>query len=399
MHNEIQLISDGDGLAVIGDQVVIDKFLDSRGLLASSRQLDLRRLKPLLSVASDAAQAASDIAANSGRWLKLTEESARRVAENGLMETKTPGVSHVMVGVPGKVQNWLQTEQGLGSLAGNPAVLSGVAGVMAQAAAQQAMAEITDYLAKIDEKLDDVRRSQKNQVLARMDGVDLALREAMRVRAAVGRVSEVTWSKVQNASGTILDTQGFASRELADLAEKLERKSKVSKLAEAAEEAVSEVRVWLAVLARCFQLQDALADLELERVLDTSPDEVDRYRLGLKAARQDRLDLFSEYTAQLLNRMDVAVGRANAKLVWSRTKSLEVIQAGNEVAKGVHAFHELLGIEAEPQSWAPRQLRAGAEKGAQAIQGTKDATPYAAGVVGLVSLAAAGKKAQNKAGG
>ncbi len=44
MHNAIQLISDGDGLAVIGDQV--DKFLESKGLLASSRQINLRRLKP-----------------------------------------------------------------------------------------------------------------------------------------------------------------------------------------------------------------------------------------------------------------------------------------------------------------------------------------------------------------
>jgi hypothetical protein len=359
----------------------------------------LGRLQPCFGVASGAVQAASDIAANSGRWLKLTEESARRVAECGLMQTKTPGVSHVMVGVPGKVQNWLQTEQGPRSLAGNPAVLSGVAGVMAQAAAQQAMAEIADYLAKIDEKLDDVRRSQKNQALARMDGVDLALREAMRVRAAVGRVSEVTWSKVQNASGTILDTQGFAFRELADLAEKLERKSKVGKLAEEAEEAVSEVRIWLAVLSHCFQLQDALADLELERVLDTSPDEVDRYRLGLKAARQDRLELFSEHTAQLLNRMDVAVGRANSRLVWSRTKSLKVIQAGNEVARGVHAFQELLDIKAEPRSWAPRQLRPVAQRGAQAIQGTKDATPYAASLVGLVGLASAGKKVHSRAGG
>jgi len=203
---------------------------------------------------------------------------------------------------------------------------------------------------------------------------------------------------VQNASGTILDTQAYASRELADLAEKLERKSKVGELAEAAEEAESEVRVWLTVLARCFQLQDAIADLELDRVLDASPDEVDRYRLGLKAARQDRLELFSEHTAQLLNRMDVAVGRANAKLVWSWTKSLQVIQAGNEVARGVHSFHELLGIEAQPQSWAPRQLRPVVEKGAQAIQGTKDATPYAAGVVTLVGLAAAGKKALHRAG-
>ena len=393
MDNEIQLISDGDGLAVIGDQEAVEKFLKSKGLLASSRRLDLRRLKPLLGIASDAAQTASEIAAASGRWIRLTEESARRIQEHGLMKTKTPGVSHVMVGVPGKVQNWLQTEQSLGSLLTNPAVLSGVAGIMAQVAGQQAIAEITDYLVMIDEKLDDVRRAQKNQVLARMDGVDLAIREAMSVRASVGRVSEVTWSKVQDTSTTILETQAYAFRQLGDLAEKLEQKSKIGPLAKTANEAETEVLVWLAVLARCFQLKDAIADLELDRVLDASPEELDDHRLGLRAARQDRLALFSEHTAQLLDRIDVAVGRANAKLVWARAKSLEVIHAGNYVARGVDDFHELLGVEADPRSWAARQLGPVVEKGARAIQGTKDAAPVAAVVV-AAGLAAAGKKAR-----
>lgn len=72
------------------------------------------------------------------------------------------------------------------------------------------MAEIAEYLAIIAEKLDAVLRSQTNQVLARMGGVDLAIKEAMSVRASVGRVSEVTWSKVQNSAQTINETQGYA---------------------------------------------------------------------------------------------------------------------------------------------------------------------------------------------
>ncbi len=153
----------------------------------------------------------------------------------------------------------------------NPAVLAGAAGIMAQLAMQQTMDEITDYLATIDEKLDDVLRAQTNQVLARVDGVDLAIREAMSVRNSVGRVSEVTWSKVQATSSTILDTQAYALRQLNDLAEKLERKNKVGDLAKATKDAQAEVQKWLSVLARCFQLHDAIAVLELDRVLDASP--------------------------------------------------------------------------------------------------------------------------------
>ena len=139
--------------------------------------------------------------------MKLTEESAQMVKKYGLMESKTPGVSHAMVGKPGDIKSWLQIAKGPGAAAANPALLAGAAGLMAQLAMQQAMDEITDYLATIDEKLDDVLRAQKDTVLAQMIGVGLQIEEAMRIRSHVGRVNEVTWSKVQATSGTIADTQ------------------------------------------------------------------------------------------------------------------------------------------------------------------------------------------------
>ena len=125
MDNEIQLISDGDGLAVIGEPNAVETFLRAEGLCDVSKAFDLRRLRSLLGLGADIAQAASEIAANSSRWIKLTPESARLVKEHGLMESKEPGVTHLMIGVPGKVKNWLQTEQGsVGSLLTNPAALS-----------------------------------------------------------------------------------------------------------------------------------------------------------------------------------------------------------------------------------------------------------------------------------
>ena len=72
MDNEIQLISDGDGLAVIGNPAAVERFLVSEGL-PSSKDLGLPRLGSVLSTGAAAAQAGSEIAANSGRWVKLTE--------------------------------------------------------------------------------------------------------------------------------------------------------------------------------------------------------------------------------------------------------------------------------------------------------------------------------------
>ncbi|MFE1858603.1 hypothetical protein [Streptomyces anandii] len=367
MDNQVQLISDGDGLAVIGNATDVERFLLSEGL--PSKDLGVQRLKSVFSTGAAAAQAGSEIAANSGRWLKLTKESAERVKKFGLMETKTPGVSHAMVGKPGSIKNWLQIEKGAGSFLTNPGLLAGAAGIMAQLAMQQTMDEITDYLARIDEKVDDVLRAQKDAAVARMIGVDLIIDEAMTIREQVGRVSEVTWSKVQAAPTAIADTQAYALRQLDALVEKLEGKTKIGDLATTAKEVESRAREWLAVLARCFQLQDAFAVLELDRVLDTTPDELDRHRLGLRIARKKRLDAISRTTERLVARMNAAADAANAKVLLHPTKSPAVVQSSNHVAAGVHDFHGRLGIESGRRpSEARRWVHAAAEVRDKALE-------------------------------
>lgn len=193
VDDEVELYKDDDGLAVVGTPTAVERFVASLGLAT----IGSPRAGAVFSAAASPAQAGSEIAANAGRWVKLTEESARKVKEIGWTPTKTRGVSHAMLGKRGDIKNWAQIVTSPGALVTNPAVLSGVAGIMSQRAMQQQMDEIVDYLETIDAKLDTVLRSQTNHVLARLDGVNLAVREAMSIREAVGRVSEVTWSKVQ----------------------------------------------------------------------------------------------------------------------------------------------------------------------------------------------------------
>ena len=106
MNQEIQLISDGDGLAVIGDSTAVERFLATEEL--PSEKLELHRIKGALSTGAAASQVGSEIAANSGRWVKLTAESAQKVKKYGLTPTKTPGVDHAMIGKPGEIKSWLQ---------------------------------------------------------------------------------------------------------------------------------------------------------------------------------------------------------------------------------------------------------------------------------------------------
>lgn len=353
MDNEIQLISDGDGLAVIGNAADVERFLVSEGL--SSKDRKPKKLKSVFGTGAAAAQAGSEVAANSAFWVKLTKESAQRVQNFGLMESKTPGISHAMVGKPGSIKNWLQVDKGVSSFLTNPARLAGAAGLMAQLSMQQTMDEITDYLAAIDEKVTDVLRAQEDRALAEMVGVELVIGEAMTIREQVGRVSEITWSKVQNTSETLATAQAYALRRLDALAEKMERKTKVADLVEAAGEAEARAAEWLAVLARCFQLQDAIAVLELDRVLDAAPEELDRHRIGIRIARQNRLDLISQSTERLLARMNAAAGEANAKVLMHPTKSPAIVESSNHVVNGIHGLHGRLGIESGSRSSEARR--------------------------------------------
>jgi hypothetical protein len=179
-----------------------------------SKALGLPRLSSVLSAGAGTAQTGTELAATSGRWVKLTEESAKAIKKYDLMKGSESHLSRAVAMEKGKTKKILEfAKPGPGSMLTNPALLAGAAGLMAQLAMQQTMDEITDYLAVIDEKVDDLLRGQKDAVVADMIGVDFVIQEAMTIREEVGLVSEVRWSKVQATSATIARTQAYALRQ------------------------------------------------------------------------------------------------------------------------------------------------------------------------------------------
>lgn len=386
--NGIQLLYDGDGLAVIGEPAAVENFLASEGLTSLSRLLPkvgemIDGLGALSGTASTAVETVSSLkesaeslagsvssivdsanavtvsvasmAQTAGKWVKTSGEISQIVKKYRLSEAKTPGVLQAVVGQFDALKGIAPIITNAATSNMSPAVAAGPAGVMAQVAMEQAMAEILEYLKAIDRKLADVLRNQKNDVLARMDGVRLAIEEAMTIRDAVGRVSEITWSKIQNTSGIILETQSYALRQLEDLAIKIEESKTVADLTKTADELNEKVRLWVRVLADCFRLHDAIAVLELDRVLDASPDELDRHRMGLKAARQERTLVIGRATNLLLTRMNDATGTANSKVLFNPFQTKELVKTTNAVASDIQEFHVLLGIES---GWTDTEARA-----------------------------------------
>ncbi len=363
---EIQLIADDRGIAVFGERGAVEQFLATEGLVASeptTSRLGMTRLRGLLATGSAATQAGSEIAANSGRWVKLSKESAAAVKKYGLRESSKTGRSTaVLKGDKGQIKGFVEFVRGPGTALTNPAMLAGAAGIMAQLAMQQTMDEITDYLERIDAKLDDVLRAQKDSVVSRLVGAGMAIDEAITVSRARGRVDEVTWSKVQNLSTTIAEVQGFALAQLDALANKLESAGRVSDIAGAAAAAAGTTQEWLAVLARTFQLQEGLDVLEFDRVLDSAPTELEDHRRGLEEARRKRLTDIGATTDRLLMRIVTAAGTANDKVLLHPVASPKAVRAGTGASAAILDFHGLLGLQSTPSALETRRWSSAASE-------------------------------------
>ncbi len=349
MSNEIELVSDGEGIAVFGPAAAVEQFFAQSGL--ESRAIDRRKLASTFSAGAGVAQAGAEAAANAGRWVKLTEESAQVMRLGQLMKGPTGSIGRaIVVDGSSKTQHILQIVRTPMAILSNPAALAGAAGIMSQIAMQQAMDEISEYLAVIEEKVDDILRAQKDAVLAEMIGVGLMIDEAMIVREHTGRVSDITWSKIQSGPMIISSVQSYALRQLDAIATKLEKRSNASELAEVSKAAEATVEEWLVVLARCFQLFDGLGVLELDRVFDAEPEELDQHRSALDAARAHRRALVSQTTFRLLERIEATADAANARALFNPFSSSAAVRSISEVATDVIEFHDRIGIDGKHEA-------------------------------------------------
>lgn len=99
MAGEVELVGDGDGVLVAGNPSAVERFLEHVGLLDQAQEFDLGRLSSIAKTGADAANAVSGLIEQSGMYLKLTPESAKRRKDaGGLMKTKEHGISYAMLG-------------------------------------------------------------------------------------------------------------------------------------------------------------------------------------------------------------------------------------------------------------------------------------------------------------
>lgn len=391
MGNDIEVVAAGDGFVLIGNASDLDRFVEVEGLQA--RTLDQNRLSCVLGAGGAVAQAGAVIAENSGRWVKLTEESARAVRASGLRTSATSGnATGVIAGSQGRVKGFVEFSKTPAATFTNPAALAGIGAMATQMAMQQAMDEITDYLAAIDAKVDDVLRAQKDEALSAVIGAGVVIDEALTVRDAVGRVSDITWSKVDQTPQVVARAQAYALRRLDAVVSAVERSDGVRDRAKQMTHARAEAGDWLAVLARCAQLQDAIDVLELDRVLDSAPDEIDDHRQGLAAVRARRTADVSRATADLLERLRSVMDEGNDAVLAHPWRSPALVNDGNALTSAVGDFRRGVGLDGDAATVeARRWQQAVVEKGSDARSAAAEAADAVQGVAQGAARGAADK--------
>ncbi|MDH6277632.1 ElaB/YqjD/DUF883 family membrane-anchored ribosome-binding protein [Aurantimicrobium minutum] len=341
-EHEFDIVSDGQGIALFGEGKELDLFLKREGLVA--RPLEMARVAGAAGKASSAVNGIAQASLNAGRWVKLSEKSAKAMKTSGMMKGSTDKlVRGIFTGDKSKITGIAEFVKP-GAAFANPMVLANVSGMMTQMALQQSIDEIAEYLAVIDAKIDDIIRVQKDSVIADMIGVGFVIDEAMTIRAQMGKVSDVTWSKVQATSFQLARTQAYVLLQLDDISTKLGKEKSIAALVKASQDAQQPIAEWLAVLARCSQLNDAVGVLELDRVLDSNPEDVEGHRTALNTARQQRLDLITSSTAGLITRVEALGAYANGKLLLNPFESPAVIKASNTIGSRVEDFQRVMEI-------------------------------------------------------
>ncbi|WP_193614144.1 hypothetical protein [Nocardioides lijunqiniae] len=351
MTGEIQLISDGDGLAVVGQKADVEAFFADRELSETSRPLELHQVKALLNAGSGVAGIGSEWAATHGRWMKLTEDSYQRMKKEGLRKSRRTGLrTGVFDGGKGQTGGFTEFLDTGRSFLANPANLAGAAGVMAQLSAQAMIGELKAHLDAIEVKVDEVLAAQTDMLVSGLVGTGRVIDDCLLVRELEGGIDERTWAKVQGSPAQIHHVLEYALTQLGNAERKLRGETSVRDLAVAAQEAEGTALEWLAVVARCVQLLDEVDVLELDIVLSTDPGRAERRLSTMRQARARRLEQISARTESLVGLLNQAAERANARVLLHPSASPAVVEARNHAATRVQRLNAVLGgADDEPE--------------------------------------------------
>lgn len=275
---DLTVIQDGNGYMVIGSSNALELWRKETQVESKPADSVVRKI---VGQFGDAAVFSGLIAENSGRWVKLTEESAQYLAAFG-------GNSGVVRFSNGQIAKHLEFV-GTGAVASNPATAMTVGLAMSMMSLRQSTEEVQEYLEVVDKKLDAVIQDQKDTAISNLGGCYHLIEEVYASLEKKGQVTPIDWSKVSGTAQTLLTVQRYAVQKLETLSKEINPEISLKALNDALARVDQGIPDWLYILANAIQLQDKLSILELEHVSTEEPEFFEQHREVINEARSRRL--------------------------------------------------------------------------------------------------------------
>ena len=378
---EVEVVLRDDELMVFGDELAVQEFIDSLALPESRTagiDGDLARIfDRQLKNSGTLIQGMAEISENSGRFVMLTKETLEGIKEFGLVDTDVPGIKHVMLGARGDIKKWAQMEVGIGSKLLNPAVLSGIGGMMTQLALQQSMAEITTYLKTIDHKLDEVIRKIDEAKKSELSGLMKTLREA-RIRYEIeGAVDSHFMNQITKFHTMVSAVEDYAWRQINAIRGDLGEIRGLKPMMVATEEAQREISQWLVFLANAYLAECRLDDFKLKEKREESLEAYNQELDTLRVLQADRDRERATRVHDLYETAHEVAKFADKKLLTNRAAAEALNQRANEMAELAYSFAEAVQLTVERKSIPAKELGMFANFASRSIQTQRDELPEA----------------------
>lgn len=152
------------------------------------------------------------------------------------------------------------------------------------------------------------------------------------------------WDKVQGAHAATINVQEETLLALGSLADKAQAEDKPGAIKRATGEIEQEVVMHLAVLARCFELEDQFRIIELDHVMATAPDYLESHRQGVTENRDKRRGAVLGKTQSLMQQLDRYGAIANENILLHSRAARTIVKSLNATAESIESFHQLLGV-------------------------------------------------------
>ena len=358
MTNEIEVYGDDDGIMLLGDSDDIQQAL-AELQIAEEQTVDINNAA-ILKNAQRAAKMLRKMQERSGRWVKLTKESAEKARKHGLLRNNDTGNFMGVIGKGGKggIKGNVQFEKIAGGI--SPEKLSNVEMLMLTMALEQTMKEMTDYLKQIYAKVDQVLRQQKNDELAKFLSVAGLVSEAENELRHIGALSDATWDQLGSSAQTVNEVQQYALLQLKAIADKIVASTNDTRSTkDALTKARPSIGEWLAVAADCLRLRDRIDMLKVQRFIDTDldPELLSKHRFVIADNRRARYHSLTDATARLQQAIKQAVqGKDDTMRVILLPMDAPVVtREGNEIAAALARFDKALGMEYKTPHYSEKQ--------------------------------------------